>query len=245
MDLHLIGIIVALSVVGINLFAVMAARRIDAKGRSATGASVLVAIITTCLLSYAIYAYYINMWAVFVLVPAVILFGIPTLVTLLILALKHCVNWWCFIWVLPLWFLLWITIAKPYGIICHVAVRQARSSFFIPADAIRLKLTPPRRQGSAQVRQEYFSRLSTDELLSFFSNQVIRAGFTLTRIKSYDVEDTRAFYPYHIVNYRTTVGRNCSVWIYEFVPYKGLEETRMVRSEYHFNKAFGYPPVGL
>jgi hypothetical protein len=207
---------------------------IAGKGRQATGVSVFIVFVTTCLFTYAIYAHYINYWAGFILVPATLLFGIPALLAFLSLA-----------FVVPVWFLIWITLAKPNGIVCVVAVREARSAFFTPADIIKVKLTPPRAYGRAVVQQEFYSRLSTDELLAFYSNAVTRAGFTVTGIRPNKMQVNGPFHPYHTLEYRTPAGRHCEVWIFENVPYKGLEDTRLVRLEYHFNKAFGAPVVGL
>jgi len=246
MDRHHIATVVFLSLmVGGNLSTVIAARRIAIKAKPATGASVAVALVLTCLLCYTIYAYYINDWAGLVLFPAVLLFGIPALIALVILAVKHCVNWKCLIWVLPICLLVWVALAKPYGIICRLAVRDARASFFIPADAIKVRLTPPGRYGSAVVCQEFYSQLSTDELLAFYSNKVTLAGFTVTGTRPNGMQVDGPFYPYHILTYRTAAGKYCNVWVFENVPYEGLEHTRSVRLEYCFNPAFGAPVVGF
>ena len=194
--------------------------------------------------SYSAYVYFINDWAVIILLMAGLV-GLPFLVKFIVFASKGRIWWKAFVWALPFWFVVWITLARPDGILNRIQVHEAQASFFIPSDAIRVEMTQPRRHSRAEIQQSCYSRLTAGELLEFYSNNIERAGFELTGIKRNQIQNRNPRDDYRIIGYRNAHDRQCRVWIFETGSDDGLREFRRVRQELTFNSALGPPIVGL
>jgi hypothetical protein len=170
--------------------------------------------------SYSAYVYFINDWAVIILLMAGLV-GLPFLVKFIVFASKGRIWWKAFVWALPFLFVVWFTLSRP------------------------VEMTQPRRHSRAEIQQSCYSRLTAGELLEFYSNNIERAGFELTGIKRNQIQNRNPRDDYRIIGYRNAHDRQCRVWIFETGSDDGLREFRRVRQELTFNSALGPPIVGL
>ena len=218
---------------------------VNANSRVPIIATLLLGVVGTLFCGGFAYVYFINDWATLAFALGTLLIGVPAIISLCILGAKRRIRWKTLAYFAPLWALIWISLARPYGILNVLQVKEAKTLFFAPSDAQRVELISPRRHSRAIVAQSYYSQLTRDELLAFYSNRVTSAGMTIIGTRTNQMQVTGAFYPWSEMSYRSTKGRYCGVMIYENVPYDGLQHTRCVRQEVGFSSALGPPMVGL
>lgn len=208
-------------------------------------ATLLLGVLGTLFFAGFAYVYFINDWATLVFALATLFVGIPALISIWILAARRRIRWKTLACFMPICALIWFSLARPYGILNILQVKEASTLFFTPPDAQRVELEAPHRHSRAVVIHTCYSQLTTDELLSFYSNRATSAGMTVVETRTNQMRVKGAFYPWSEISYRSTKGRYCGVMIYENVPYEGLQYTRCVRQEVGFSSALGPPMVGL
>ena len=206
--------------------------------------TVLVISMTAVLIFLASYAWHVNDWAFFTVVPLLVLLGVPLAVAAGWILKRSTQRTAALCIALPVWLVAWMYLARPNGIWVAMHRSPARASFEFPEDARSINHTSPSRQGSARFQVSCISTQTLETLSALYSNRITRAGYSITSIKEESTRRTHPVYePSVWIQYQYGQRAYCVVAIYDNAPeLKGLP-CRFIRQECNFVGPFLNPPV--